>query len=208
MATEEIEISDLELIEELSPDNVLPIETTTKTFATTLKKIRDWLGIESAILKQVPRGVVFPFSGSTAPEGFLICDGSAINRTTYAELFQVIGTTYGAGDGSTTFNLPNLIDKFIQGSATVGTIKSAGLPNITGSAEVVSYTATKAGEWLKSGVFQRSVVWDYLNTISKNANGYNLNGQLSFNASDSSLIYGNSSTVQPPALTMLYCIKY
>jgi hypothetical protein len=75
----------------------------------------------------------------------------------------------------------------------------AGLPNITGTAEVVSYTVAKAGEWTKSGAFNSSVVWDYINTISKNANGYNLNGQLSFKASDSSSIYGNSSTVQPPA---------
>lgn len=107
MATEEIEISDLELIEELSPDNVLPIETTTKTFATTLKKIRDWLGIESAILKQVPTGLILPYGGSTAPEGFLLCNGATINRTTYANLFKAIGTTYGAGDGSTTFKIPS-----------------------------------------------------------------------------------------------------
>jgi microcystin-dependent protein len=46
------------------------------------------------------------FAGSTAPEGYLMCDGSAISRTTYSALFAVIGTTYGAGDGSTTFNLP------------------------------------------------------------------------------------------------------
>lgn len=107
MATEEIEISDLELIEELSPDNVLPIETTTKTFATTLKKIRDWLGIENAILKQVPTGLILPYGGSTAPEGFLLCNGATINRTTYANLFKAIGTTYGAGDGSTTFQIPS-----------------------------------------------------------------------------------------------------
>lgn len=107
MAIEEIEVSDLELIEELSPDNVLPVETATKTFATTLKKIRDWLGIESAILKQVPTGLILPYGGSTAPEGFLICDGSAISRVTYKDLFAVIGTTYGIGDEATTFNLPN-----------------------------------------------------------------------------------------------------
>lgn len=107
MATEEIEISQLELAEDLAPDMVLPVETITDTKATTLQKIKEWLGIESAILKQVPRGVVFPFGGSVAPDGFLICDGSAISRTTYADLFAVIGTTYGAGDGSTTFNLPN-----------------------------------------------------------------------------------------------------
>lgn len=55
-----------------------------------------------------PTGTVTMFAGASAPTGWLICDGSAISRTTYADLFTAIGTTYGAGDGSTTFNLPNL----------------------------------------------------------------------------------------------------
>lgn len=54
-----------------------------------------------------PTGAVMAFAGSSAPEGWLVCDGSAVSRTTYADLFAVIGTTYGSGDGSTTFNLPN-----------------------------------------------------------------------------------------------------
>lgn len=52
------------------------------------------------------------------PEGLLLCDGSAISRTTYAKLFAVIGTKFGVGDGSTTFNVPNLIQRFIQGIDT------------------------------------------------------------------------------------------
>lgn len=58
-----------------------------------------------------PAGAVMAFAGSAAPIGWLICDGSAVSRTTYADLFSAIGTTYGAGDGSTTFNLPNLKGK-------------------------------------------------------------------------------------------------
>ena len=54
-----------------------------------------------------PTGAVMAFAGSSAPEGWLVCDGSAVSRTTYADMFAVIGTTYGSGDGSTTFNLPN-----------------------------------------------------------------------------------------------------
>ena len=56
-------------------------------------------------------GTILPFSGGTLPTGYLFCDGSAVSRTTYAGLFDVIGTTFGAGDGSTTFNLPNLKGK-------------------------------------------------------------------------------------------------
>jgi microcystin-dependent protein len=56
----------------------------------------------------IPTGVFMPFAGTVAPAGFLICDGAAISRTTHAALFAVIGTTYGIGDGSTTFNIPDL----------------------------------------------------------------------------------------------------
>lgn len=53
-------------------------------------------------------GTIQAFGGAIAPDGWLFCDGAETSRTTYADLFAVIGTTYGAGDGSTTFNLPNL----------------------------------------------------------------------------------------------------
>jgi len=53
-------------------------------------------------------GAVLPYAGASAPTGFLLCDGAAVSRSTYSELFSVIGTTYGVGDGDTTFNLPNL----------------------------------------------------------------------------------------------------
>lgn len=55
----------------------------------------------------IPSGTVHMFAGTSAPGGYLICDGSAVSRTTYQGLFNVLGTSYGAGDGSTTFNLPN-----------------------------------------------------------------------------------------------------
>lgn len=55
----------------------------------------------------VPVGTIIPFAGNSIPEGYLLCDGSAISRTDYATLFAVIGTIYGSGDGNSTFNLPN-----------------------------------------------------------------------------------------------------
>lgn len=58
--------------------------------------------------ESLPSGSITQFAGSSAPSGWLSCDGSAISRTTYAALFAVIGTTYGSGDGSTTFNIPNM----------------------------------------------------------------------------------------------------
>uniref|UniRef100_UPI003AAE95F3 phage tail protein n=1 Tax=Phascolarctobacterium succinatutens TaxID=626940 RepID=UPI003AAE95F3 len=77
-------------------------------------------------------GMIFAFAGSTIPSGFLLCDGSKVSRTTYKKLFAAIGTTYGEGDGSTTFTLPNLIDRFLEGSSAAGKYREAGLPNITG----------------------------------------------------------------------------
>ena len=148
----------------------------------------------------VPIGVVQSFAGSTTPQGWLLCDGSAVSRTDYAALFAVIGTTYGAGNGSTTFNLPNLVDKFVEGSATAGTVKSAGLPNITGGGQV---TAWKDISYY--GAFVSEKRGSTTNTGGSADNNY---FKIDFDASRSSAIYGNSNTVQPPALTMRYIIKY
>lgn len=74
--------------------------------------------------ESAPIGAIQSYAGSTAPRGWLICDGSAILRTAYSELFEVIGTTYGAGDGSTTFNLPDLRGRTAIGSG-LGTAEDA-----------------------------------------------------------------------------------
>jgi len=63
----------------------------------------------------VPSGVVSPFGGPTAPAGWLECNGAAVSRTTYAALFAAVGTTHGAGDGSTTFNVPDLRGEVVRG---------------------------------------------------------------------------------------------
>ena len=69
----------------------------------------------AALPQAVPTGSVHMFATTTAPSGYLECDGSAVSRTTYADLFTVIGTTWGAGDGSSTFNLPDLRGEFVRG---------------------------------------------------------------------------------------------
>jgi microcystin-dependent protein len=67
---------------------------------------------------QFPPGTVISFAGSTAPEGWMLCDGAAISRTDYAGLFAAIGTTHGVGDGSTTFNLPNTLGLVPRGAGS------------------------------------------------------------------------------------------
>lgn len=79
----------------------------------------------------LPTGTIINFAGSTAPNGWALCDGSAISRTTFSSLFSVVGTTYGAGDGSTTFNLPDcrgrtLVGKDDMGGSAANRITTAG----------------------------------------------------------------------------------
>ena len=85
-------------------------------------------------------GIVIPFAGTVAPQGCLLCDGSAVSRTTYSALFAVIGTTYGAGDGSTTFNIPDL-----SGRVVIGSSQSHAL-GTTGGSETVTLTADQLPE--------------------------------------------------------------
>ena len=89
-----------------------------------------------------PVGTILMWAGtsSTIPSGFLLCDGSAISRTTYSALFAAIGTTNGAGDGSSTFNLPDLRDKFVVG-ATAST-GDTSYPNVSPAATGGSADAT------------------------------------------------------------------
>ncbi|HPI23467.1 MAG TPA: phage tail protein [Spirochaetota bacterium] len=68
-----------------------------------------------AINTLIPAGTVMAYAGSTVPAGYLVCNGSAVSRTTYADLFAAIGTMYGSGDGSTTFNLPDYRGMFLRG---------------------------------------------------------------------------------------------
>lgn len=74
-----------------------------------------------------PIGSILPYGGATAPSGWFICDGTAVSRTTYAELFAVIGTSFGAGDGSTTFNLPDMRESVPKGAGLTGKTVGAHL---------------------------------------------------------------------------------
>ena len=146
-----------------------------------------------------PVGTIIMYAANTVPDGYLLCDGSAVSRTDYAELFKVIGTTWGTGNGSTTFNLPNAVGRFPEGASSVGSYIGAGLPDISGKLQCIS------GGFSGSGAF-------YLG--SKDTNNINASvvsrGTYSVNmkASRSNSTYGSSSTVQPASFTTRYLIKY
>lgn len=74
-------------------------------------------------------GKIIEFAGSTVPAGYLLCDGSAVSRTTYASLYSVIGDSFGDGDGETTFNVPNLMDKVVVGVSSGHSFASSGGEN-------------------------------------------------------------------------------
>lgn len=87
-------------------------------------------------------GTILPWSDTSVPSGYLECDGSNVSRTTYSDLFGVIGTTYGSGDGSTTFGLPDLQDNVPLGKSGTKPIASTGGANtITPTGNIAGSTA-------------------------------------------------------------------
>lgn len=160
------------------------------------------IGADSGVC---PPGTLIAFAGKNVPEGFLLCNGAAVSRTSYARLYQAIGTLYGAGDGSTTFNLPDLNGRVLQGTndpAQVGKYLEASLPRISGYIVVrhyVDYGAdgslfTIRDSSVSGGTFMggapEEVAREYV-----------------FSAQTASNLYAGDS-LQPSALQSLACIRY
>lgn len=93
-----------------------------------------------------PIGTIKSFSGASAPQNFLLCYGQAISRTTYAALFAIIGTTYGVGDGSTTFNLPDLRGRTLAGKDNMGGSAAGRLTSGGSGVDGVTLGATGGAE--------------------------------------------------------------
>jgi len=83
----------------------------------------------------MPAGIIAPYAGTTEPSGWLFCYGQAISRTTYATLFAAISTTYGSGDGSTTFNLPDLRGRVVAGQDDMGGSSANRLTGASGGVD-------------------------------------------------------------------------
>ena len=139
-------------------------------------------------------GSVTMYAGDTAPTGYLLCDGTAISRTTYSDLFSVIGTTYGTGDGSTTFNLPNLKGKVVVGLDSSDNDfdslgETGGSKNLQAHTHKISNAGYEGGSSGDALVFKSrlTVVANYMETASTGT--------------------GNSGNLQP-YMVMNYIIKY
>ena len=160
--------------------------------------------IKESIVARLPAGFVAAWPGNTPPDGWLVCNGATISRTTYANLFAAIGTTYGSGNGSTTFKLPDFQGDFLRGylsgtSSAIGKRQAEGLPNITGESGATSISVVST-----SGVFnksRKSQAGVYISTVSAASTAF-------FNASNGNSIYGDSSHVTPRNNAVKWCIKY
>lgn len=100
-----------------------------------------------------PIGVFAPFAGTTAPVGWLLCNGAAVSRTIYAALFAVCGTTYGSGDGSTTFNLPNMVNRVpVASGGTYSRGSTGGAASVAlTEAQLASHTHSMSGTASSAG---------------------------------------------------------
>ncbi|MDF3932309.1 phage tail protein [Pseudomonas citronellolis] len=148
----------------------------------------------------IPGAIVY-FARSTAPSGYLKANGAAVSRATYAKLFAAIGTAFGAGDGSTTFNLPDLRGEFIRGfddgrgvdsGRLMGSAQSWALENITGVAGVV-HGLSMSGAFYDGGP---------LGTLQGGSSG------LRYSNFDASRVVQTASETRPRNVALLACIKY
>lgn len=164
-------------------------------------------------------GEVRWFAMSQPPEGWLVCNGAAVSTSDYAALFAVIGKTFTPQLTSTdpdvenpeysdptVFRLPNLMGKVPWGtSSQVGTEMEAGLPNITGQATFISSDGVDNTQYPDRG----AIYWsNYAHSVRMQTISGTGKRDLMIDASRSNNIYGASTTVQPPALCLLPCIRY
>ena len=160
--------------------------------------------IENGIATANITGSITMYAGATAPDGWLICDGSAISRTTYSDLFAVIGTTYGSGDGSTTFNIPDL-----QGRVPVG-YKSSDTSFDTLGETGGEKTHTLTIDEMPSHKHGMPID-SYINTDAQTnlpQGGHVRNGSAGVNYDTNSTGGGQPHNILQPYIVMNYIIRY
>jgi len=173
----------------------------------------DLTGIEG-----IPTATIVPWSTSSVPTGFLECNGAAVSRSTYAALFTAVGTTYGAGDGSSTFNVPDLQDNVAMGKSGTKALASTGgantvaaTGNVGGStANATLSTAQLASHSHPGGVSQAGATSPNPNPVVAKVNVTNTGNAGSGQGHShnmSATFSGTASSVVQPYLTIIYFIK-
>ena len=157
----------------------------------------------------IPAGVTCFYAGKSVPDGWLACNGAVYPRSKYPRLFAAIGTTYGAGDGSTTFAIPKAHHQVLEATSTiseVGQVMEAGLPDIKGSV-VFPGAGTEAGYISRcNGSFKGSANNGSYKVIRETYSGESF-GVFNLDAALSNDLYGKSQTLQTDALRLMAIIK-
>lgn len=182
----------------------------------------DYSGANLTGIEGVNTGLIIPWSDATAPSGFLECNGDAVSRTTYSALFAIIGTTYGSGDGSTTFNVPDLQDRVANNTSPTKSFASTGGANtvtIGGSVNVNvgnrslstpqigshshPSSVTNMGRNYAFQVEPPQATWQLNQTVTIQNRG----GGGAHSHPRSANFSGGSNSVLQPYLTLMYIIK-
>ena len=172
-------------------------------------------------IEGIPTGTITSWSDSSIPSGFLECNGATVSRSTYASLFAVIGTTYGAGDGSSTFTIPDLQDNVPVGKSNNKALASTGGANtVTATGNVAGSTANASLSTSQlashSHSITRSTSYGGGSTVVSHSN--NAGGTTSYGTSNtgsgsahshnmSANFSGDATSVLQPYLTIIYIIK-
>ena len=170
--------------------------------------------IAGIVLSSVPTGTVLQGLYTTVPNGFLLCNGQEVAIASFHKLYTEIGSLACCQSSNAgMFKIPDLRNRFLEGAnGNLGIYIEAGLPNITASARnsYVNYNLVPALRDL-SGAFNYGPALpktSYTDTSSSSGGHYYNDTSIIFNAASSNSIYGNSNTVQPPAICVNYIIKY
>jgi len=156
----------------------------------------------------LPAGAVMPFAMNSAPAGWLAADGALVNRTTYAALFTALGTTYGVGDGSTTFALPDLRGYFVRGSGTNGDGTAAGTFGVKAADQIKAHQhfVFKSGNGGLTALSADNYPTEQGERGNSNA-AYIIAGSASEANFGLTSNTGDTET-RPKNIALLYCVKF
>jgi microcystin-dependent protein len=177
----------------------------------------DFDGANLTGIEGIPTATIVPWTDSSVPTGFLECDGSAVSRTTYADLFAIIGTTYGSGNGSTTFDLPDLQDNVAVGkSGTKALATTGGANTVTSTGNVGGSTANATLATSQLASHNHLIVGQPFTGMSSAYHNAAMGGGFyTGNRGDggghshnmSANFAGDATSVVQPYLTLIYIIK-